>query len=347
MPKPTERNEDQPDKEFVFFSNRAARLFAAALAPLGGRAHRPGENPLQIDLLYFDSFTPATVLQQVAEPTDTESIESLISERCLTLIPRSRTRALDDKAELARALLAEGVEDVRVYFAAADVPNEPDSLWYVKEPFRSGGEGIAVVTWSELQTRNCRGSIIQEAIQDLTLVNGRKFTLRLYVLVHAGRAYLYEDGFAVVHAVPYQVGSTDPRVQFVHAGYLDPASGIELIELKEIANASTILANAARMLSKILPVFRDRFRFEPDTQYCLFGVDVLVRDNLECVLVEVNDRPNLVHSQEINERVNVPMLQALVETLKPEWSLPKTSCAGEAASGEDNGRPGFTLLTRF
>ncbi len=49
----------------------------------------------------------------------------------------------------------------------------------------------------------------------------------------------------------------------------------------------------------------------PPGAYCLFGLDVLQLADGRVALVEINDRPNLQHSDEINRLVNQPMLQAM------------------------------------
>lgn len=313
--------------------------------------YQPGDSLRHIDLLYYDSYSAPTSASQNSGSVQVNQAtvidESLLGEHCFSLLPRSRTRAMDDKAELARALMAEGVPAPRVYFAVEDVPEDSASLWFVKEPFRSGGKGIAVVPWSELQSRDTSGCIIQEAIQDLALIDGRKFTLRLYVLAHAGRLYLYSNGFAVVHKAPYRQGSTDPDVQFLHDGYLNSDSGIRLVELGQLPEYDTILKNAADMLANSFAVFGNRLKYEPVTQYCLFGVDILVRQNLGCVLVEINDRPNIVHSAAINQQVNIPMLRHMAGILNSAWSAGDVSesqfAEGDVPEREDQ----FTLLVQL
>jgi hypothetical protein len=48
-------------------------------------------------------------------------------------------------------------------------------------------------------------------------------------------------------------------------------------------------------------------------------VDLLVRKDHSVVLVEINDRPNLVHTDSINQNVNTPMLAAMAGILNPAW----------------------------
>jgi hypothetical protein len=294
------------DKQgFVFFSNRASSQFALALEPLGGRVWQSQQSPGLIDLLYFDAYGG----KQAPE----------ISKDCFSLMPRQRTAALDNKADMARALIAAGMDEPQVYFSFRAIDPERNALWYVKLPYASGGRGIRILSSQELIDSELENVVIQQAIRDLLLVERRKFTLRLYVLVNRGKLYLYEQGFAVVHAADYDPDSRDPRVQFAHEGYMDPASGLRLLPASELPQWDTIMQNSAQTLTEIFSVFRDRLKHEQDRHFCLFGLDLLVRSDYSVVLVEINDRPNLVHTGQINRGVNIPMLAAMAGTLNPSW----------------------------
>ena len=305
---------------FTFFSNRGSRQFAAALEPLGGRCFDASLDAAP-DLLYFDTYTANTHSADTrqASSDDQAQLPPPLHARSLTLIPRERTAALDNKASMARALMAEGLSEPRVYFRVQDVPTDAASLWFVKTPHRSGGRGIAVVRSADLGRFQGQGVIIQEAVQDLDLIAGHKYTLRLYVLAFRGQLYLYADGFAVVHGAPYQPGSCDPAVQFVHDGYLRADSAVRLLPLSELDQTNARLQGCAATLSQTFAVFRDRLKHEREFDYCLFGVDMLIRSDGRAVLVEINDRPNLVHTPLINRKVNIPMLRAMVLQLSPEW----------------------------
>ncbi|HAJ76938.1 MAG TPA: hypothetical protein DCM64_10840 [Gammaproteobacteria bacterium] len=59
----------------------------------------------------------------------------------------------------------------------------------------------------------------------------------------------------------------------------------------------------------------------------MFGLDVLVRKDQSSVLVEINDRPNIVHTRLVNTQVNIPMVQAMYGVLDPEKNENKPATA--------------------
>jgi hypothetical protein len=102
---------------------------------------------------------------------------------------------------MVNALIDAGINYPRVYFIEEDVPDELDTLWYIKDSVGTAGKGICVVPREEAASKFEFGDIIQEAIQDLLLQGGKKFTLRVYMLVHEENIYLFQDGIVVLHMI--------------------------------------------------------------------------------------------------------------------------------------------------
>lgn len=287
---------------FIFLSNRGSRNFAAALEPLGGREYVEGDSI--IDLLYFDSFGGKQA------PTGVEI--------GFELIDRQRTIPLDNKSQMAALLCHAGLTFPRVYFEPEQMPHEPGTLWFIKNPRLASGKGMQVVKWEHVDEQFEPGCIIQEAVQDVMLIDDRKFTLRVYTLVHDGKLYLYPTGIAVIHALSYDPDSLDPRVQFLHDGYMKKDSPVEMIAFNEVSQYQQVFSGLPRYLAELFSVFADLLKFEGEQRYCLFGLDLLVREDLSCVMVEINDRPNLVHTSFINQAINIPMLRAMYCVLDPQ-----------------------------
>lgn len=287
---------------FVFHSNRGSKNFKVALEPLGGREYQSQDG--HIDLLYFDQY-------QGKRPPQDVSVG-------FTLINRQQTIPIDNKLQMANALIDAGLNYPRVYFIEEDVPDEPGTLWYIKDPVGTAGRGICVVPREEIASNFEFGDIIQEAVQDLLLLNGKKFTLRVYVLVHEAKVYLFQDGIVVLHGATYDPESVDPKVQYEHTVYMNRQTDVELSPFSDTSFFDEGLANIKVNLGDIFQAFKELLKDEAENTYCLFGIDVLLRENMSPVLVEINDRPNLINPKSVNSRVNIPVIQAMCCVLKPD-----------------------------
>ena len=288
---------------FTFFSNRNAAVFASALQEAGGRPMQEGESC--IDLLYFDRYggkTPPAGLSATHE-----------------LIDRRRTQLLDHKEKLARRMAAGGLDFPRHYFHPDEVPVDPARWWYVKDPLSTGGKGIRFVKRDDLAAHFQPGSLIQEAVQDIQLYRGHKFTLRSYVLVHDCMVYWYPDSFLVVHGEPWQPELPDPKVHYSHEGYMKADSRIHLLPSSDWRGYYRLELPIAEALQAVFALFEKELGQENAPQdYCIFGVDLLPTLDGRVALVEINDRPNMAHSARVNQLVNEPMLRALARQLMPQ-----------------------------
>ncbi|MEQ8954159.1 MAG: hypothetical protein RL120_08495, partial [Gammaproteobacteria bacterium] len=286
--------------DFTFFSNRGARVFAQALSPLGGREWTDGDGG--VDLLYFDAYA---------------GNQAPVTGARFSLIDRQRTMPLDNKAQMTAALLRAGRNYPRVYFQPEQVPSEPGSLWFIKNSTSTAGKGTVVVSYEQLAQQFMDNCIIEELVQDVSLINERKFTLRLYLLVVAGKLYFYPDAIIFLHAVPYAPNSCDPMVQFVHDGYMDPDSPVTAMTSRDYADYPELQHGLEKLALHTFSVFADLLKYEAPTRYCLFGVDALARTDRSSVVVEINDRPNIVHTSHVNKQVNVPMIRAMYCVFDP------------------------------
>lgn len=281
---------------FNYLSNRNQSVFRAAFAPLGGRVWSQGE--AQVDLLYFDQFGGKRPSAGVVAGCQ--------------LMERSRTIPLDHKRRLAQTLDAHGLCLPRHYFSPADVPAGGDTLWYVKDPLSTAGKRLWLCRRDEVADFFEEGFVIQEALTDLALYQGRKFTLRTYVLVHGGSVYWYPHSFLVVHGKDYDAATPDPEAHFSHIGYMQPDSSIRLVPSQHYRDYFRLEAPLIELIQDVYRLFEAQLgHSNPPGAYCLFGLDVLQLADGRVALVEINDRPNLQHSDEINRLVNQPMLQAM------------------------------------
>jgi len=288
-------------RSFVFLSNRAAKVFEKAFVPLGGVPYQNGVQ--NIDVLYYCTFGGKV------KPAANIGFD---------LVDRKLTVPLDHKAKFAKALQQSGLEVLKTYFSPSELPNDKQALWFVKNPLAAGGKGIYCVRTEDVASVFKEGFIIQEAVTDVDLLNTRKYTLRVYVLYYQGSIYCFNDGLVVIHAKEYAEDDLDAETQYLHLGYDKEAGEVKLEKFSDHPHYGSLLGKIEQQVADIFQIYLESLSQSADKAYCIFGVDVLVRRSLEPVIIEINDRPNFVHNNDINQNVNVPMLQAMLGVFRPE-----------------------------
>ena len=239
-------------------------------------------------------------------------------------------------------------------------------LWIMKPIGRAQGKGIFVVSkvsqinkWlaerEKTQSENiCVDNYVaQRYIAAPYCVGGRKFDVRLYVLVlsfRPMRAYLYREGFARFTAAKYtndreslndrMVHLTNHSIQKQDEAY--DASVCDLrwsarslrqyIAAKHGTNASDelirditkLIVNSLRSVAPIM--INDRHCFE------LYGYDVMLDEDLRPWLIEVNASPSMsvdsVNDRELktalfNDVLNVVDMERQYHRAKDEKATPR------------------------
>ncbi|RNF01984.1 putative tubulin tyrosine ligase, partial [Trypanosoma rangeli] len=204
---------------------------------------------------------------------------------------------------------------------------QPGSTWIVKPTSLSQGRGIFLINrivqlkkWlkerkemDEVEGLPPTAYVISKYVANPLLIGGRKFDLRLYVLVTSFKplvAYLHEQGFARFCATPYAANALNDDNLCSHLTNVALQKGEETYN--EMHGGKWSLANlclfvqgrygavcadglmrsieftiyhSLKAMENVM--FNDRHCFE------LYGYDILIDDCLRPHLIEVNSSPSL------------------------------------------------------
>ena len=228
-----------------------------------------------------------------------------------------------------------------------------NSLWIVKPANRAQGKGIFIVTklgqitkWARQKWLQGEGYgskeqyIISTYIEDPLLIGGKKFDLRLYVLVTSYRplrAYMHKDGFARFCTVPYNTDSGDLDNLFVHLTnvavqkqgdeynerhggkwnvnnlrlYLESIYGKEKCD-KLFSTINFVVIHSLKACQSVIT--NDRHCFE------LYGYDLLVDAALRPWLIEVNASPSLSFTTPMDRMMKSSVVSDTLDIVMPNPS---------------------------
>ncbi|KAM3849927.1 putative tubulin polyglutamylase TTLL9 [Diretmus argenteus] len=230
----------------------------------------------------------------------------------------------------------------------------PGSTWIMKPVAKSQGKGIFlfrklkdIMDWKKDGSRSdeqkdaaqVESYVAQRYIENPYLIGGRKFDLRVYVLVTSYiplKAWLYRDGFARFSSTRFSLSSIDD--QYVHLTnvavqktapdydpekgckwriqqlrrYLTAKHGTETVEtlFKEIDN---IFVRSLQSVQKV--IINDKHCFE------LYGYDILLDQDLKPWLIEVNASPSLTASSQEDYEMKCRLLEDTLHIVDMEGRL--------------------------
>ncbi|RUO62515.1 hypothetical protein [Pseudidiomarina insulisalsae] len=283
--------------------NRASRIIASAFHQIAGQ------------LLPFAYLRPFSYWDAYygTHPDITPSHFRLLNYKCI--------QGFDNKGFIARK-----VRDMEIahlfppgFFSvgeALDYAQNKDCVWFIKPTYSTGGKGIHCLTTNELASYELPPHhFIQQQVDDIELVDGKKYTARAYVFVHDQKVFLFDDGFVMIHGKPYDPKATDFATQIDHRGYHEAGSAIKMMRMTELPELERKRAELQKAIILLKPILADFINASSKTEYGLLGVDLLFKANHEVRLIEVNSKSNFVHTELINNSLNVPFFAALLSQL--------------------------------
>ncbi|CAJ1339666.1 unnamed protein product [Effrenium voratum] len=290
-----------------YFTNRGTAAFSEAARTLAEK--HPG---FQEDVVftYFDTFQGE--LPYIGRPA-----------RLVQLISREVTDVYDHKRGLEERLREYNCASgpfAETYFskeeALAASEGEEAVLFFAKAPGESGGRGIRVLRREEVLSADISSDyVLQRGVQDLELIDGRKFVVRFYLLVYDHRIYLHEMGVLIVHGARYDPTSVEDTVQVRHDWY-DDASDTRLLLLQSVDEGPRWREAIAAQLRAAAPALAPLLAASSTSRYVVVGGDALLRSNGESKLIELNMYPNLFADRElVDDQVYKPLTEDILSLI--------------------------------
>ncbi|CAH1779549.1 unnamed protein product [Owenia fusiformis] len=230
----------------------------------------------------------------------------------------------------------------------------PNTIWIMKPVAKSQGKGIFlfrrlkdITDWKkgEYQTQMDPNReapetyVVQRYIEDPYLIGGRKFDLRVYVLVTSYvplKAWLYRSGFARLSNSRFSMDSIDDA--YVHltnvaiqktAPDYDPEKGCKwsMQQLRQFLIAKHGLEAVKVMMRKMDEIFINSLlsvqKVMINDKHCfeLYGYDIMLDAQLKPWLIEVNASPSLTASSKEDYDLKYGLLDDVVNVIDMENRL--------------------------
>ncbi|KAG6622146.1 tubulin-tyrosine ligase family [Phytophthora cinnamomi] len=219
----------------------------------------------------------------------------------------------------------------------------PNVMWIMKPCSKAQGKGIFIINklsqtkkWANQRWTNMpikEGYVVSRYIENPLLVGGKKFDLRMYVLVLSYRpmqALVYREGFARFCNVKYSAAADDMDNPFMHltnvavqknnedynsnhGGKWSVANLCLYVEAtrgrgtgdKLLRDIHAVMLHALRAVQNV--IINDPHCFE------CYGYDIIVDENLKPWLVEVNASPSLSTTTREDRNMKSRLLRDVLE----------------------------------
>eukprot|EP00048_Salpingoeca_helianthica_P017780 m.238968 g.238968 ORF g.238968 m.238968 type:complete len:400 (-) comp22180_c0_seq1:72-1271(-) len=223
----------------------------------------------------------------------------------------------------------------------------PSSTWIVKPSASSQGKGIFIVNkmaqmlkWAKTPAAQ-RSYVVSRYVDNPLLIGGKKFDLRIYVLVTSYKplkAYVHRLGFCRFCTAEYAPVSDNPDDLFVHltnvsfqkqsAEYNEIHGGKWTLEnLRCFIEGTRGKAVAEKLFDDINWIFLHALRAVQATiindRHCfeLYGFDILIDSNLKPWLIEINASPSLSATTVSDRLLKATVINDVFNIVFPDGEL--------------------------
>jgi len=253
---------------------------------------------------------------------------------------------------------------------------KPDEMWIMKPTARAQGKGIFLVNklnqlkkWATnsklpFQSLNLREAyVISRYIERPLLVGGKKFDLRMYVLVTSYRplkVWLHTGGFArfctekytpdiaeldnmMIHLTNVAVQKGAEDYNETHGGkwsiknmrfYLEQTRGKEAVE-KCFDGIRNIIYISLKSVQSV--IINDKHCFE------CYGYDILIDEQLKPWLIEVNASPSLSATTDMDRNLKMSVINDSFNiVVPPDWGDENSKHGANTSKETQVG--GFSLI---
>jgi len=221
--------------------------------------------------------------------------------------------------------------------AYAEQPEDSKATWICKPHNSSQGRKIFII--QDLNDlRYDSQYVIQRYIERPLLISGYKFDLRIYVLccsVHPLKVFIYQDGLARFGTDKYDMSSLDnlyshltntsinKKVDDKSRDYCAAIGGGCKWSLKQLEKyTEQVGASWEKLWQRVqnvcvltMMLLVHSVPVGTDACFELFGVDVIIDDQLKPWVLEVNSGPAMGLDEEVDRAVKLPLLQDAIKLL--------------------------------
>ena len=223
----------------------------------------------------------------------------------------------------------------------------PSLMWIMKPTSKCQGKGIFIINrlaqvkkWAasrSAQLASRDAYVISRYINDPLLIGGKKFDLRIYVLVTSYRplkVYIYRHGFARFTTVNYSNDAHDLDNELMHLTnvaiqkhsegyshshggkwslrnlrlYVEGTRGTEAA-VKLMADIGWIIVHSLKAVQNV--IINDKHCFE------MYGYDILIDSSLKPWLLEVNASPSLSTTTVTDRALKTALISEVIDIVLP------------------------------
>ena len=234
--------------------------------------------------------------------------------------PRRTTLQMDDKKFMAKRM--NGSKYVpKHYENIEDIPRDinKNQLFYVKKRGSSGANGVQICRLGDIPREIINECVIQENNFKPDLFNGKRYKIRVYVVLFDGKVYINKKCWGSVATIDYKEDITGlSQDELKKMNIIHQSAGRIWINGNQLTEYDEIFKNLTNSIVDFKHIYEDEVSKVGSEEFTILGFDYVVGADKSVCMIEINHRSNYSHPEKITKEVDLPVLEDVFKLLVQE-----------------------------
>ena len=199
---------------------------------------------------------------------------------------------IDNKNKFAEMLCETSIWMPKTYHSVDEIRDETEKNYFLKYSYNNGGTQVFMFdNKGDIRAHiadDPRPYVVQEEVEDIYLIDERKFILRIWLVLFDNKYYLSSNGIIKLHQNTYESSRVADRAAHIE---MDLRS-IPYQHFKLWEHYDETLDNIIQSMQTMTGCF-DRALKKSVNCFQVFGADFIVDNNLKPHVIEMNSWPNM------------------------------------------------------
>ena len=226
-----------------------------------------------------------------------------------------KTLKMDDKAFMGEIM--KDSKFVPKHYTTTDFePDGDNQLFYVKRRGSSGALGVKIMKYEDLPAEIPKDTVIQGNNVNPDLFEGKRYKIRVYVLLFNGKVYMNKKCWGSIATIDYTEDITDiTQEDLKKMNIIHQTAGRKWITYKDLNEYETIFENLIESCKDFKEIYKEHISKIEEKEYAILGFDYVVNADKTVCIIEINQRSNYAHPTDISDGIDIPVIEDVMKLM--------------------------------
>jgi len=194
-----------------------------------------------------------------------------------------------------------------------------NDLFFIKKNGSTGSRHVHISKYEDLslninKTNDSKEYIIQKSMSNPDLYEGKRYKIRVHVILFDKMVYLHKKPWCTVSKIPYDIDN-DNQTELTEMNIICQANADKFFIFDEIEKNDIILDNIRKALEDFIFYYENKINLITKDEYVILGFDFVSDTEKNVHIIEINHRSNYAHPKHVSDLTDIICMRDLFTLL--------------------------------